>query len=66
MRTRLSICLKKARYASEAGALEVAAKADFPLRPYRCDRCRQIHLTGRTKGKRIPRVLRNRDVQPPA
>ena len=66
MRTRLSICLKKARYASEAGALEVAAKADFPLRPYRCDRCWQYHLTSRTKGKRIPTVLRNHDVQPPA
>lgn len=66
MRTRLSICLKKARYANEAGALEVAVKADFPLRPYRCDRCGQFHLTSRTKGKRIPRVLRTNDDQAPA
>jgi len=66
VRTRLRICLKKARYANEADALEVAARADFPLRPYRCDRCWQFHLTGRTKGKRIPPMLRNRDVQTPA
>jgi len=65
VRTRLSICLKKARYASEASALEVAARADFPLRPYRCDRCRQFHLTSRTKGKRVPRALQNHDAQPP-
>ena len=66
MRTRLSVCNRKARYASEAGAVEVAARADFPLRPYRCDRCRQFHLTSRTKGKRIPRVLRIADDQTPA
>jgi len=66
VRTRQSVCLKKARYSSAADALEVAANAVFPLRPYRCDRCWQFHLTGRTKGKRIPRVLRKRDVQPPA
>ena len=63
VRTRLSICRKKARYATEAGALEVAARADFPLRPYRCDRCWQFHLTSRTKGKRIPRALRISHVQ---
>lgn len=55
MRTRLSACARKARYKSEADALAVAARADFPLRPYRCDRCRQFHLTSRTKGKRVPR-----------
>jgi hypothetical protein len=33
----------------------VAARADFPLRAYRCDRCRKFHLTGRTKGKRVVR-----------
>jgi hypothetical protein len=54
MRTRLSICGKKQRYASQAEALVVAGRADFPLRPYRCDRCGQFHLTGRTKGKRVP------------
>jgi len=55
MRTRLSICRKKARYASEALALEALFRAAIVLRPYRCDRCRQWHLTSRTKGKRIPR-----------
>jgi len=55
MRTRLSICRKKASYRSEAEALEVVFRADIPLRPYRCDRCRQFHLTSRTKGKRLPR-----------
>lgn len=55
MKTRLSICRKKASYASEADAAIAAAKADFPLRPYRCDRCRKFHLTSRTKGKRIAR-----------
>lgn len=50
MRTRLGICLKKARYASRAEALTAAARAGFPLRPYRCGLCRQFHLTSRTKG----------------
>lgn len=43
------------RYATEADALASAALADFPLRPYRCDRCGKFHLTSRTKGKRLPR-----------
>ena len=55
MRTRLSICHRKARYASEQDALVAAIAATIPLRPYRCDRCRQYHLTSRTKGKRVPR-----------
>lgn len=50
MRTRLGICLKKARYASQSEALTAAARAGFPLRPYRCGLCRQFHLTSRTKG----------------
>jgi hypothetical protein len=53
MRTRLSICTKKIRYASEADALLIAQYACYPLRPYRCDRCQQFHLTSRTKGKRV-------------
>ncbi|WP_420146279.1 hypothetical protein [Sphingobium sp.] len=57
MRTRLSICRKKTRFASEAAALVVALAADVPLRPYRCDRCRQFHLTSRTKGKRVLRGM---------
>jgi hypothetical protein len=54
MRTRLSVCARKARFASETEALAVVHAATYPLRPYRCDRCRQIHLTGRTRGKRRP------------
>ena len=57
MRTRLSICRKKARFASEAAALEVVFAAEYPLRPYRCDRCGQFHLTSRTKGKRVPKPV---------
>ena len=56
MRTRLSICRRKTRFASEADALGVAGRADVALRPYRCDRCEQFHLTGRTKGKWRPRA----------
>ena len=55
MRTRLSICLKKARFQSAEDALLIAERSDVPLRPYRCDRCRKFHLTSRTKGKRVPR-----------
>ena len=57
MRTRLSICIKKARYATKADALEVAQRASFPLHPYRCDRCHQFHLTSRTKGRRVIRPV---------
>lgn len=55
MRTRLSICARKARFASEGAALDVAGRADVTLRPYRCDRCGQHHLTSRIKGKWRPR-----------
>ena len=55
MRTRLSICARKAGYKSEQEALLAAQAGRVPLRIYRCDRCRQFHLTSRTKGKRIPR-----------
>lgn len=55
MRTRLSICRKKARYHSEAEARAAASAATIELRHYRCDRCGQFHLTSRTRGKRVPR-----------
>ena len=51
MRTRLSICAKKAHYATRDEAGLAAAKADFPLRAYRCDRCWQFHLTSRIKAR---------------
>ena len=57
MRTRLSICIKKARYATKAEALEIAWRAGFTLHPYRCDRCHQFHLTSRTKGRRVIRPV---------
>ncbi|AXB76273.1 hypothetical protein [Novosphingobium sp. P6W] len=60
MRTRPGICQRKARYASEDAALEVAAKAPFPLRPYRCGLCRRYHLTSRTKGMKVPAFERER------
>jgi hypothetical protein len=47
MRTRLSICTKKARYRVREDAVQAAAKAEIPLRAYRCDRCWQFHLTSR-------------------
>ncbi len=55
MKTRLSICAKKARFVSAADARHIAEHATLPLRPYRCDRCRMFHLTSRTKGKRVAR-----------
>ena len=55
MRTRLSICRKKARYPSYEAALVVARSADIELRPSPCNQCRQYHLTGRLKGKWMPR-----------
>lgn len=55
MRTRLSICQKKARFQSAEDALLIAERSAVPLRPYRCDRCRLFHLTSRTKEKRSVR-----------
>jgi hypothetical protein len=55
MRTRLSICRRKARFVSHGDALAAVARGDYLLRLYRCDRCGQFHLTSRTKGKRRPR-----------
>ena len=55
MKTRLAICLRKARYPTAAAAHLVATAATITLRPYRCDRGDHYHLTSRTKGKRVPR-----------
>jgi hypothetical protein len=55
MKTRLTICNRKARYPTANDAHLAAARVTITLRPYRCDRCRHYHLTGRTKGKRVPR-----------
>ena len=56
MRTRLSICAKKARFASRAEARAHAERTGLLLLPYRCDRCRLFHLTSRTKGKFLRRA----------
>lgn len=55
MRTRLSICRKKASYLTEKTARTAAQAGRVPLRIYRCDRCSRFHLTSRTKGKRVAR-----------
>ena len=54
-RTRLAICLRKARYPTAGAAHLAAGGATITLRPYRCDRGDHFHLTSRTKGKRVPR-----------
>ncbi len=59
MRTKLSVCNRKARYESEQEALLAAERSGLTLRPYRCDRCWQFHLTGRTKGKWMSRRARS-------
>jgi hypothetical protein len=56
-RTRLSICQRKRRFGSGQEALDSARASSLTLRPYRCDRCHQFHLTSRTKGKRVPRPI---------
>ena len=55
MRTRQSVCARKARFASEEDARAGAERSGLLLLPYRCDRCRAFHLTSRTKGKRLPK-----------
>ncbi|MCB5423896.1 hypothetical protein H0274_01385 [Altererythrobacter sp. CC-YST694] len=56
MRTRLSICRKKASYRTQDDALAAIVASGLDLRLYRCDRCWQFHLTSRRKGKRLPRM----------
>ncbi len=51
-RTRLSVCQRKQRFASQQEALAAALAAQIDLRPYACDRCGKYHLTSRIKGKR--------------
>ena len=53
MRTKLSVCTRKARFASEEEAVSAIHRSGLALRPYRCDRCGRFHLTSRTKGKRV-------------
>ena len=53
MRTRLSVCARKQRFADAEAAKAAALTATVELRYYRCDRCFSFHLTSRTKGKRV-------------
>jgi hypothetical protein len=55
MRTRQSVCIKKVRSPAEEDALLAAQRSELALFPYRCARCRQFHLTSRSKGKRLAR-----------
>ncbi|MEO5706515.1 MAG: hypothetical protein ABIT10_09420 [Alteraurantiacibacter sp.] len=54
MKTRLSICQRKARYSSPTEAMAAAQASGLVLRAYRCERCFGYHLTSRTKGRRVP------------
>ncbi|SEJ82058.1 hypothetical protein SAMN05428950_103330 [Sphingomonas sp. OV641] len=51
MRTKLSTCGRKLRFGTAAEATAAAQRSGMDLRVYRCGRCRQFHLTSRTKGK---------------
>jgi hypothetical protein len=61
MRTRERICRRKSRFASEQQAHAAALQSGLLLLPYRCDRCGAVHLTSRTRGKRLPRRLPGKD-----
>jgi|GEM_PF-953527 len=54
MKTSPRICNRKKRFATRAAAETVAAHADLTLRAYKCELCRQYHLTSRTKGMKTP------------
>lgn len=56
MKTRPGICNRKRRFATREEAEAVALAADITLRAYKCARCKQFHLTSRTKGLRVPRA----------
>ena len=55
MKTRPGICNRKKHYASLEAADEAAQSAPFKLRAYKCELCKQYHLTSRTKGMKVPR-----------
>jgi len=58
VRTRLSTCMRKVRFATAEAAATAIRESDLPLRLYRCDRGDHFHLTSRTKGKWLPLAVR--------
>ncbi len=58
MRTRLSVCARKVRYASREAALVAAAGFGLALRAYHCERCWQYHLTSRKVGAKVGAKIR--------
>ena len=54
MRTRLSVCRRKARYGSRGAALAAAEGFGLVLRAYACERCWGFHLTSRKVGGAKP------------
>ena len=56
MKTRPGICNRKKRFGSRSEAEYAAGQAPFTLRAYRCELCKQFHLTSRTKGMKTPRA----------
>ncbi|MEL7199578.1 MAG: hypothetical protein AAGL10_14805 [Pseudomonadota bacterium] len=61
MKTRPGICRRKKSFATREEAEVVAAKADITLRAYKCDLCKNFHLTSRTKGMKTPAFALARD-----
>ena len=57
MKTRPGICQKKRRFDTREAAEAIALQADVTLRAYKCALCHRFHLTSRTKGLRVPRVM---------
>ncbi|MEP0392622.1 hypothetical protein [Erythrobacter sp.] len=53
-KTTSRICNRKKRFASRGAAEAVAADAHVTLRAYKCELCRQFHLTSKTKGMKLP------------
>lgn len=54
MKTTPRICNRKKRFATREEAEAVVARADVTLRAYKCELCKQYHLTSRTKGMKLP------------
>lgn len=58
MRTKLSTCLRKARFRTRDDAVAAIRDSGLDLRFYLCDRGDHFHLTSRTRGKHQPGLAR--------